>query len=185
MKGFWIVQRRHHRLVAHFFHHDHGGVLVQRLVDGDHLAHLHQGLDHFRRLDRHLVCQLCHRDGFRHMHFDDARFCRWLRSGDVALVAGCHHGGHGPPRQLLRPATPPPLSPRVLISSSWPCRWPSWTTAWLTLTSLPPAPGRLVRQPAAAVGTTGTNGGLVQGALLGVAHGGRLGRWLSSGFWPP
>jgi hypothetical protein len=75
-EGFRIVQRCHHRLVAQFFHHDHGGVLVQRLVDGDHLAHLHQRLDDLRRLDGHLVCQLCHRDGFRHVHFKDARFHR-------------------------------------------------------------------------------------------------------------
>jgi hypothetical protein len=75
-EGFRIVQRRHHGLVAHFFHHDHGGVLVQRLVDGDHLAHLHQRLDDLRRLDRHLVRQFSHGDGFGHVHFNDARFHR-------------------------------------------------------------------------------------------------------------
>jgi hypothetical protein len=37
--------------VAHFFHHDHRGVLVQRLVDGDHLAQLHQLLDDLGGLD--------------------------------------------------------------------------------------------------------------------------------------
>jgi len=36
-------------------------------------------LDHFRGLDRHLVCQLCHRDGFRHVHLDHARFDWRLR----------------------------------------------------------------------------------------------------------
>jgi hypothetical protein len=86
-EGFRIVQRRHHGLVAHFFHHDHGGVLVQRLVDGDHLAHLHQRLDHFGGLDRHLVCQLGHRDGFRHVHFDDPGFDRCGVLVIVALIA--------------------------------------------------------------------------------------------------
>ena len=44
-EGFWIVQRSDHRFVAHFFHHNHGGVLVQRLVHRGHLAELHQVLD--------------------------------------------------------------------------------------------------------------------------------------------
>ena len=83
-KRFRIVQRSDNRLVAHFFHHDHRGVLVQRLVDGDHLAHLHQRLDHFRRLDCHLVRQFGHSNGFRHVHFNDAGF---HRRGLRAVVA--------------------------------------------------------------------------------------------------
>ena len=75
-EGFRIVQRGHDGLVTHFFDHDHGGVLVQRLVDGDHLAQLHQVLDHLGGLDRHLVGQFGHGDGFRHVHFEDARFHR-------------------------------------------------------------------------------------------------------------
>jgi uncharacterized membrane-anchored protein len=35
-EGFGIVQLGGERLVAHFLDHDHRGVLVQRLVDGDH-----------------------------------------------------------------------------------------------------------------------------------------------------
>src|SRR5690606_23806187 len=58
----------------HFFHHDHGGVLVQRLVDGDHLAHLHQHLDQLGRLHRHLVSQFGHSDGFWHRDFQRAEF---------------------------------------------------------------------------------------------------------------
>ena len=44
---FRIIQRGCNGLVTHFFHHDHGGVLVQRLIDGDHLSELHQLLDDF------------------------------------------------------------------------------------------------------------------------------------------
>ena len=71
-EGLGIVKRSHHGLVAHFLDHDHGRVLVQRLVDGDHLAHLHQRLDHLAGLDGHLVGQFGHRDGLGHMHFNDA-----------------------------------------------------------------------------------------------------------------
>ena len=46
-EGFRVVQRRRDSFVAHFFHHDHGGILVQRLVDGDHLSELHQVFDDF------------------------------------------------------------------------------------------------------------------------------------------
>ena len=66
-----IVQLGGHRLVAHFLDDDHRRVLVELLVDGDHLAHLHQRLDHLGGLDRHLVRQLGDRDGLRHVHFDD------------------------------------------------------------------------------------------------------------------
>ena len=44
-EGFRIVQLGGQRLVAHFLDDDHGRFLVQRLVDGDHLAQLHQVLD--------------------------------------------------------------------------------------------------------------------------------------------
>ena len=51
--------------------------MVQRLVDGDHLAQLHQLLDDLRCLDRHLVGQFGHRDGLGHVHFQNAEFWRW------------------------------------------------------------------------------------------------------------
>ena len=73
-KGFWIVQCSHHRFVTHFFHHDHGGILVQGLVHGGHLAQLHQVLDDLRGLDGHLVGQLGHGDGLGHMDFQHAHF---------------------------------------------------------------------------------------------------------------
>ena len=70
-EGLRIVQSGHDGFVTHFFHHDHGSVLVQRLVDGDHLPQLHQVLDDLGSLDRHLVRQFGHGDGFGHVHFDD------------------------------------------------------------------------------------------------------------------
>ena len=178
-EGFWIVQRRHHGLVAHFFHHDHGGVLVQRLVDGDHLAHLHQGLDHFRGLDRHLVCQLCHRDGFRHMHFDDPGFHRCGVLVIVALIAVVTTAATG--------ATTPVVAAHATTAVA------ASLDFFLLGRVVRPAGGQLGRldflaRTAAGSGwcgstriawaCAGTNGRLVQGALLGVTHGGRLGCWL-------
>ena len=86
-KGFWIVQSSNHRLVAHFFHHDHRCVLVQRLVDGGHLAEFHQLLDDFRGFDRHLVSQFAHGDGFGHVHFQHACFDRRLWCAIIVTVA--------------------------------------------------------------------------------------------------
>ena len=77
-----VIQRGNHRGVAQLFDHDHGGVLVQRLVDGDHLAQLHQLLDDFAGLDRHFVRQLRHGNRLGHMDLDDAR----LRRSRHALV---------------------------------------------------------------------------------------------------
>ena len=62
--------------MAHFLDHDHGGVLVQHLIDGHHLAHLHQALDDFSGLDRHLVGKLTHGNRLRHMHVAHHRFSR-------------------------------------------------------------------------------------------------------------
>ena len=44
--------------VAHFLNHEHRGLLIQHLVDRHHHAHLHQRLDHLRRLDRHALRQV-------------------------------------------------------------------------------------------------------------------------------
>ena len=55
--------------MAHFLDDDHRRLLVQNLVDRDHRPHLHHDLDDFDRLHRHLVRQIGHRNGFRHMHF--------------------------------------------------------------------------------------------------------------------
>ena len=85
-EGLGVVQRGHHGGVAHFFDDDHGRVLVERLVDGDHLAHLHQRLDDFGCLDGHLVRQLGHGDGFRHMHFQHAMLCGRCLGGLLAVA---------------------------------------------------------------------------------------------------
>ncbi|MNQ97002.1 hypothetical protein D3C85_1126270 [compost metagenome] len=80
---FRIIQLGGDRHVAQFFNHDHGRFLVQYLVDGDHLAQLHQMLDDFGSLHGHLVSQVGHADGFRHVHFASNEF---LRCGLVAAV---------------------------------------------------------------------------------------------------
>ena len=46
--------------VAHLLDHQHRRVLVDRLVDGGHHAHVHQRLDDFGGLDGHLLRQLRH-----------------------------------------------------------------------------------------------------------------------------
>ena len=80
-EGFRIVQRSRHRCVAQLLNHDHRGVLVERLVDGHHLAQLHELFDDLGRLDRHLVRQFGHGDGFGHVHLDDLGFDRRAETG--------------------------------------------------------------------------------------------------------
>ena len=97
-KGFWIVQGCNHRFVAQLFHQNHGGVLVQRLVDRDHLAELHQLLDHLRGFHRHLVGEFSHRDGFGHVHFKHACFhrCGLRVVVTVAVIATAATGAGAP-----------------------------------------------------------------------------------------
>ena len=73
--------------MAHFLDDDHRRFLIQHLVDGDHRAHFHQDLDDFGRLDRHLVRQIGHRNGFGNMHFADDDFGRRLEAA-LAVVSG-------------------------------------------------------------------------------------------------
>src|SRR5690606_188785 len=73
-EGFRVVEFGGNSLVTHFLDHDHGRFLVEHLVDGDHLAKLHQMLDDFGRLHCHLVGEIGHRDGFRHVHFTRDEF---------------------------------------------------------------------------------------------------------------
>ena len=54
-EGVRIVELGGERRVAHFLDDDHRRLLVELLVDRDHLAELHQLLDDLGRLDRHLV----------------------------------------------------------------------------------------------------------------------------------
>ena len=75
-EGIGIVRLGRNRLVSHFFDQNHRCLLIQHLVDSDHGAHLHQGLDDLGRLDRHLLRQLGHGDGFRNHHFLHDGFSR-------------------------------------------------------------------------------------------------------------
>ena len=68
-EGFGVVGGGRLADVAEFFHHNQRGILVERLVDGYHHAHLHQGLDHFHAFHRHFVRQIGYGDGFRHKNF--------------------------------------------------------------------------------------------------------------------
>src|SRR6266704_3584863 len=66
--GFGIVELSRLGHVPHFCHDDHRGFLVQHLVDCHHVAELHQHLDDFGGLDRHLVGEITHGNGLRHHH---------------------------------------------------------------------------------------------------------------------
>jgi hypothetical protein len=50
-EGFRVVELGGQRLVAHLLDDDHRRLLVELLVDGDHLAQLHQLLDDLAGLD--------------------------------------------------------------------------------------------------------------------------------------
>ena len=76
-----VVQLGREGLVAHFFDHDHGGLLVQLLVDGDHLPQLHQLLDDLTGLDAHLVGQISHTDGLWDVHLLHLHGGRWREGG--------------------------------------------------------------------------------------------------------
>ena len=84
-EGFRVVRSGGFADVAHFFHHNQCGFLVERLVDGHHHAHLHQGFHHFHALNCHFVCQIGHGNGFRHEHFVHHRLGRGLEGVLVRL----------------------------------------------------------------------------------------------------
>ena len=60
-EGIRVVELGRHGGVAHFLDDDHRRLLVELLVDGDHLAELHQVFDDLGGLDRHLVGEVGHR----------------------------------------------------------------------------------------------------------------------------
>ena len=169
---FRIVQRGRHGLVAHFLDHDHGRVLVQRLVDGDHLAQLHQVLDHLGRLHGHLVRELGHRDGFGHVHFDHAGFDRRALHVIVAMVALVAAAAARARRASCcgrrRPSCRRGSGMAFFLAGS-----PAQLDDSLAdLTSLPAPPG-----PAGAAGARGrTAGSCAHGGLVQRALGSRLGR---------
>src|SRR5699024_1574236 len=68
-KRLGIVELGRNSRMAHFLDQDHGGFLIEHLVDGDHLAQLHQVLDDFGGLEGHFVRKFGYGDGFRHVNF--------------------------------------------------------------------------------------------------------------------
>ena len=66
--------------MAHLFHQNGSGILVQHLIDSDHGAHLHQLLDHLRCLHRHPLRQLGDRDGLRNGDFPNHRPDRFFEA---------------------------------------------------------------------------------------------------------
>ena len=73
-------------LVSHLLNDNHGRLLIQHLIDGHHLTHLHEHLDHLSPLDRHLVGKICHGDGFGYVHLTGLRFGRGHER--VAILSG-------------------------------------------------------------------------------------------------
>lgn len=67
-QGLRALWRRHCGGMPHLLDHQHRGVLIQCLIDGGHLPHAHQALDHLGRLDRHAACELRHGDADRHLN---------------------------------------------------------------------------------------------------------------------
>ena len=163
--------------MTQFFHDDHGSVLIQRLVHGDHLAHLHQRLDDLRCLDGHLVRQLSHRDGFRHVHFKDARL---HRSGLLVVIVTVIAVVATAPTRATTPAVATDTTAAVAAGLDF------FFLGCVTS----PAGGQLGRLDFLASGGTGrcwrtrTRGhagsdcGLVQRALFGVGPSRRLGHRL-------
>src|SRR5690606_5078882 len=62
VSGHW------YRAVAQLGGHQHGGVLVDGLVDGGHGAHFHQLADNHGCFERHLLGQVADRDGVGDFH---------------------------------------------------------------------------------------------------------------------
>ena len=85
-EGFRIIELGCKCLVTHLFHHDHGRLLVEHLIDGHHLAHLHQSLHHLGALDRHFVGKIGHGDGLGNMNIVNLRL-RWRN--EVAGLLRC------------------------------------------------------------------------------------------------
>jgi len=80
-RAFGVIALGGHRDVAEFFDHQDGGVVVDGLVDGDHHAHLEQGLDHITALERELACEIG--DGDR---LADGNFAHHRRSRALEAV---------------------------------------------------------------------------------------------------
>ncbi len=103
-EGIGIVELGGHRRVAHLLDDDHRGLLVELLVDGDHLAQLHQLLDDLGGLHRHLVRQVGDADRLRNVHFLGLEFGRRHEGAAERHRCGRRGGRHAGARQPARPA---------------------------------------------------------------------------------
>ena len=83
---FRIVGLGGNRLVAHFFNENHGRILIKHLIDGDHLAHLHQNLDDFGGLHAHLVREIGNGNRLRHTHLTHHGFRGHLLHALLVMV---------------------------------------------------------------------------------------------------
>ncbi len=101
---FGIIEFRRPGDVAQLGDDDHRSLLVEHLVDRDHVAELHERLDDFRRLDRHLVGELSHSDGFRHHDLADDRLCR--RAERLRALRGRSPGRCLAPFGVCQPEAP-------------------------------------------------------------------------------
>ena len=86
-QGIRVVELGGNRLVTHFLDNDHRRFLIDALIDRDHRAQLHHGLDDFRGLHRHFSCEVGHGDRLRHRDFADDRLRRGSLLGFVVLLA--------------------------------------------------------------------------------------------------
>ena len=67
-------------LVAQLFGHQDRRFLIQRLVDGCHHTHTHQGLDHISGFDGHTLGEITNGNGFRNLYFSYHGLCGPLES---------------------------------------------------------------------------------------------------------
>lgn len=72
--------------MAHFFNENHGRILIKHLIDGDHLAHLHQNLDDFGGLHAHLVREIGNGNRLRHAHLTHHGFRGHLLHALLVMV---------------------------------------------------------------------------------------------------
>ena len=85
--------------VAHLLDHQHCRVLIERLVDGRHDAHVHQRLDHLAAFHRHLLREFGNGDRLGDRHFALNRLRRHLEA--VAAIGRRRHAATGAHRLLL------------------------------------------------------------------------------------
>ncbi len=86
-----------HRRVAHFLDHQHGGVLLDHLIDRRHHAHVHHDFDDFGGFDGHLLRQLAHGHGLADRHF-----AHHARGRHLKAMLGVGFAAHRAPPPVAR-----------------------------------------------------------------------------------